>query len=67
MGSIALNCFKAIEPLRGNSLFFTTRSPGDPDIHLINLGRMKGSELTLEPPSGFDAGTTELGIQRLNH
>ena len=64
---MGFNCLSATEPLRGNSLFFTTRSPGVPGIHFIDLGRMKGSELTLEPPSGFDAGTTELGIQRLNH
>ena len=29
---------KATEPLRGDSLLFTTRSPGIPGTHLIDLG-----------------------------
>ena len=37
------------EQLWGDSLFLTTKSPGKPGIHLINLGRMKG---------GVDLGTT---------
>ena len=37
MGS---NSRKAIEPLRGNSLLFITKSPGVPGTHLIK--RMKG-------------------------
>ena len=39
---MGLNCLTATEPLRGESLLFTTRSPGDPGTHLINLRRMKG-------------------------
>ena len=27
------NCTKATEPLRGNSLLFTTKSPGNPGTH----------------------------------
>ena len=37
-----INCLKATEPLRGDSLLFTTQSPGFPGTHLIDLGRMKG-------------------------
>ena len=44
---------KAIESLQGDSLLFTTK-------------RWK-IESTLEPPSGFEHGTSELGVQRLNH
>ena len=36
------SCPKATEPLRGDSLLFTTQSPGVPGTHLIDLGRMKG-------------------------
>ena len=39
---IGFNCLKAREPLRGDSLLFTTKSPEDPSTHFINLGRMKG-------------------------
>ena len=28
---------------------------------------MKGMELALEPPSGFELGTLGLGIQNINH
>ena len=34
---------KGYKLLRGNSSFFTTKSPGDRGTHLINLGRMKDS------------------------
>ena len=37
-----LNCLKATEPLQGDSLLFTTQSPGVPVTHLIDLGMMKG-------------------------
>ena len=37
-----LNCLKATEPLQGDSLLFTTKSPGVSGTHLIDLGRMKG-------------------------
>ena len=33
--------FKATEPLRGDSLLFTTQSPGVPCTHLINFDMMK--------------------------
>ena len=35
------NCLKITEPLRGDSLLFTTKSPGAPGTHLIDLRRMK--------------------------
>ena len=63
---MVFNCLKATEPLWGDSLLFTTKSPGVPGTHLIDLGMMKG-ELNLEPPDGFEPGTPGLGIQRPNH
>ena len=36
------NCLKATESLRGDSLLFTTKSPGVPGVHLIDLGMMNG-------------------------
>ena len=32
----------SLEPLRGGSLLFSTKSPEIPGTHFINLGRMKG-------------------------
>ena len=37
-----LNCLKVTEQLRGDSLLFTTQSPGVLGTLLIDLGRMKG-------------------------
>ena len=34
---------------------------------LIDLGRMKGCESTLEPPSNFEPGTPGVGIEDLSH
>ena len=59
---MAFNCLKAAEPLLKDRLLFTTKSPGDPGTHLIDLRKMK-VESTLEPLSetpGFE-------IQRFNH
>ena len=39
---MGFNCLKATEPLRGDSLLFTTKSPGVPSTHFIVLRRMKG-------------------------
>ena len=39
---IGFNCLKATEPLCGDSLPLTIKSPGGPGTHLIDLGRMKG-------------------------
>ena len=39
---MGFNCLKVTEPLRGDSLFFTTQFPGLPGTHLIDLGRMEG-------------------------
>ena len=36
---IGFNCLKATEPLRGNSLVFTTQSLGVPGTYFINLRR----------------------------
>ena len=61
-GSTALR----LEPLRGGSLLFTTKSPEIPGTHLSTSEGWKG-ESTLESPSGFERGIPGLGIQRLNH
>ena len=37
-----LDCLKATMPLQGDHLIFTTKSPGVPVIHFINLGKIKG-------------------------
>ena len=39
---MGFNCLKATEPLQGDSLLFTTQSPGVPGTHLINFDGMKG-------------------------
>ena len=39
---IEFNCLKAEKPLQRDRLLLTTKIPGNPDTHLINLGRMKG-------------------------
>ena len=38
---MGLKCLKATEPLQGDNLLFTTKSPGIPGTHFIDLGRMK--------------------------
>ena len=50
----------------GDRLLSTTKSPGVPGTHFINLRRIK-DWLTLEPLSGFEPRTPGLGIQRLKH
>ena len=37
---MGFNCFKATEPLQGNSLFFNTKYPGGPGAHLIDPERI---------------------------
>ena len=59
---MGLNCFKATEPLQGDSLLCTTKSAGVPGIHLIDLGGWK-AEYTLEPPIGFEQKSPGLAIQ----
>ena len=39
---MGFNCLKATEPLRRDSLLFTTKFPEVSSTHLINLGYMKG-------------------------
>ena len=55
-----------LEPLRGGSLLFTSKSQ---KFLVLILPTSEGwkAESTLEPPSGFEHGTPRLGIQRLNH
>ena len=38
---MGFNCLKGKEPLRGDSLLFTTKFPGVPSTHLINVVKMK--------------------------
>ena len=38
---MGFNYLKATEPLQGDSLPFTAKSPGVPGTHLIDVGRMK--------------------------
>ena len=58
---MGFNCLKTTEPLRGDSLLFTIQFPGVPGTHLIDLARMKGCVLTLEPSSGFELRMLGLG------
>ena len=50
------NWLNATEPLWGNSLLCTTKSPGVPGNNLIDLGWWK-AESILEPPGSFESGT----------
>ena len=43
---MVFNCIKATEPLRGGSLLFTTKSPGYPGTHLIDLTTHKVERLS---------------------
>ena len=54
-----------LEPLRGGSLFFTANSP---KFMVLISSASEGwkDESTLKPPSGFEHGTSELGIQCFN-
>ena len=47
------NCLKDTEPLQGDSLLFTFKSPEVPGAHFINLERMK-TEWTRELLTGFE-------------
>ena len=55
---MGFNCLMALETLRGDSLVFTTLPPGVIGTHLIDLKGWK-TELTLEPPSGFEPRTLD--------
>ena len=55
-----------LEPLRGDSLLFTTKLQKFLVLILSTLEGWK-ADSTLELPSGFEYGTPGLGIQRLNH
>ena len=60
------NCFKATEPLQGDSLLFTTKSPGSPGTYFINIISIEGW-VNFGASSGFQLETPGLGIQCLNH
>ena len=56
-----------LEPLQGGSLLlFTTKFPEIPGT-ILSTSEGWTAELTLEPPSGFEPGIPELGINHLNH
>ena len=62
---MGFNYLKGTEPLWAGSLLFNTKFPEIPGTWSTSKGWK--AELTLEPPSGFEHGTPELGIQHLNH
>ena len=57
-----------LKPLRGGSLLFTTKLSSYKFLVLV-LSTSEGckTELTLDPPSGFEHRNPGLGIQRLDH
>ena len=55
-----------LQPLRGGSFLFTTNLPEISGTHFIDKEGWK-AEPTLEPPRGFEHGTSGLRIQRYNH
>ena len=60
-----LNCLEAAKPLNGDSILFSTQSPGVPGNHLIDQKRWN-VESRLEPPNSLEPGTSGLGIQHPN-
>ena len=63
---MGFNCFKATEPLGGDSLLFSTEFPGIPGTYLIDLERMK-SFVDLETTQGFRIKDSGLEIQHPSH
>ena len=57
---LGIICLRVAEPLRVDTL--TTKLPGIPDKHLIDLERWN-VELPLKPTSAFELGTSKLGIE----
>ena len=53
-----------VSRLLRDSKLFTTKFPGYPRAHMIDLGRMNG---WVNPTSGFKSGISGLRIQRPNH
>ena len=64
-----LNCFKATEPLRGDSFLLTIQFLGFQEFLLLNWSSSEGwkTDLTLKPPSGYEPGIPGVGNQGLNH
>ena len=48
-------------------VYFVPLSPQKFLVLTLSASEGLRAEPTLEPPSGFEHGTPELGIQRLNH
>ena len=59
---VGFNCLKATKPLRGDSLLFTSQSPGVPGTHLIDFRRMEGCGLPWSHPVVLDWETSTLTI-----
>ena len=57
---MGFNCLKAIDPLQGGSLLFSTQSLEVPGTHLINLRMMKGW-IKLGADHGFLAEDSWIG------
>ena len=53
---MGLNCLKATEPLRKDSLLFPTQSPEVPGTHSVDLRRMKGCGLPWSHPAVLNLG-----------
>ena len=60
---MGLNCLKATEPPRDDSLLFMTKFPEIPDTHLIKPRSMRA---TLKPPSCFELGTNNLAFLQVS-
>ena len=41
---MGFNCLNVQEPLQGGNLLFTTKSPGGPGTHLIDLASLRVAE-----------------------
>ena len=63
---MVFNCLIATQPLRGDSSLFNSGSQGFL-VTIWSTSEGCKTELTLEPPSGFEPGTPGLEIQHLNH
>ena len=60
---------RATEPLQVDSFLSTIQFPGFQEFLVLNWWPSEGwkAESDLEPPSGFELGTPELGTQCLKH
>ena len=64
---MAFNCLKARLPLHKEIVHFLPLSPQEFLILIWSTSEGWKAELALEPPSGFEPGTSGLDIKRPNH